>query len=142
MKARMISLLCILIMLSSCSVSTEESSHTGGPRDEFPSSTSESEDISSAIADVSAFEGYFEGKDSNVTVECLSGDDGAFEMVGSTAVFSEITSESIYKISGQLNGSIVIDIGDEQRLTLELCGLSIVSEDECPIVIKAVTRSP
>lgn len=137
MKARLISLLCVLLMLSSCSAGTDDGSHTGGPKDEFQSSASENDEISSAITEVSAFEGYFEGKDSNVTVECLSGDDGAFEMVGSTAVFSEITSESIYKISGQLNGSIVIDIGDEQRLTLELCGLSIVSEDECPIVIKS-----
>ncbi len=54
-----------------------------------------------------------------------------------TITFTAITEDSLYQISGTLNGNIVIDIDetDTYKLELELCGITISSAYEAPISI-------
>lgn len=68
-------------------------------------------------------------------ITCAEGDPGAYIIQGNTIYFSGISQDSIYQISGQFVGNIVIDVGEEHRFELEMRGLNIASNSEAPIVI-------
>ncbi len=79
--------------------------------------------------------GRFEGKPNEVTVTCQSGTKDAYVIDGNVITFTEIKEDSVYSISGRLYGNIVINCGDGHKFDLELCGFSIISDNECPISI-------
>lgn len=74
---------------------------------------------------------------SKITVTCLSGSNNCYTMEGSTITFTQVSEDSVYTISGEFKGNIVIDIGDDYKFDLELHGLSISSDSINPIVIKS-----
>ena len=77
----------------------------------------------------------FKTEESDFTLTCISGTDGAYELLGSTLTFKSISSESVYAISGNFFGNIVIDVGDEYKFTLEMQGFSLGCGDINPITV-------
>lgn len=82
-------------------------------------------------------DGKFEGDTASgdFTVTCVSGTKNAYSYNESTKVltFTELSEDSVYAISGKLNGSIVINAGDAYKLDLELTGFSLRSANANPI---------
>ncbi len=74
---------------------------------------------------------------SKVTITCISGTDGCYTMEGNTITFTKLSEDSVYAISGECKGNIVIDIGDEYKFDLEMQGLSLSSDTTNPIVVKS-----
>lgn len=86
------------------------------------------------------YKGYSENVSSdlsNVFITCLSGSDGCYTKEGSTITFTKLSADSIYTISGDFKGNIVIDTGDDYKFELELMGLSVSSDSTNPIAIKS-----
>ena len=122
-------LLCLLVVLTGCSALDKENP-----------SENESEDASGKVADLGddsktfgesldalgAYDGYFEGETDDVTVTCESGMEHAYRIEESTLIFSNVSEESVYSISGNFRGNIVIDVGDSHKFDLELLGCSVV----------------
>lgn len=79
--------------------------------------------------------GYFEETINELTVTYQSGTKNAYKWDGNTLVFTKLTQDSVYSVSGKLSGNIVIDVGENYKLDLELCGASIVSEKSNPVAI-------
>lgn len=71
----------------------------------------------------------------DVSIRCETGTPDCYSIEDQTIRFSGITEESLYIISGQWNGNIVIDVGDDQKFELEMQGFSLVSETQCPIMV-------
>ena len=59
-------------------------------------------------------------------------EDGNYAISGSTVT---ISSAGTYTLSGELNGMIYVDAGDEDEVTLELSGLTVVNANNSPIFI-------
>ena len=71
----------------------------------------------------------------DVSIRCETGTPDCYSIEDQTIRFSGITEESLYIISGQWNGNIVIDVGDGHKFELEMQGFSLVSETQCPIMV-------
>ncbi len=89
-----------------------------------------------ALDDTGVYDGYFEGEDTSLNVECVSGTANAYSMNGATLTFSGISEDTVYSISGKLKGNIIIDVSEECKFELELTGFSIVSTEVSPIQVK------
>lgn len=87
------------------------------------------------LEELGVYDGYFEENIVNVTVNCVSGTEGCYSIDGNTLKFSGLNENSVYSISGQLAGNIVIDIGDEYKLDLEMQNFSMVSDLENPVEV-------
>lgn len=74
---------------------------------------------------------------SNVTVTCVSGSAGCYSTEGTTVTFTKVSEDSVYAISGEFKGNIVIDVGDDYKFDLELQGLSLSCDTTNPIVVKS-----
>lgn len=92
------------------------------------------------LEDTGAFDGYFENETQGVEILCISGTEGAYGIEDSTIYFTSLGEDSIYSISGQFKGNIVIDIGSEHKLDLEITGFSLISESINPITILSGDR--
>ncbi len=68
-------------------------------------------------------------------ITCVSGTEDAYTVSGTTVTFTELKADSVYSVSGVLNGNIVIDVGDSFSLDLELCGVSVTSDSTSPITV-------
>ena len=86
-------------------------------------------------------DGKFSGttSSSDFTVSYVSGTQNAYTYDDTTKVlkFTSLSSDSIYAISGKLNGNIIIDAGDSYKLELELSGFSLRSSNTNPIFINS-----
>lgn len=69
------------------------------------------------------------------TITCSSGTDDCVTVDGTTITFGAITEKSVYSISGEFYGNIVIDVGEDYKFELDLEGFTITSYSECPIAI-------
>lgn len=87
------------------------------------------------LKDIGAYDGLFEGDLKDVNVKCVSGTNGAYKLEGNVLTFTNITSESIYSISGKFSGRIVIDVGDSYKFDLEFSGFSLTCDNANPITI-------
>lgn len=87
------------------------------------------------FSDENLYAGYFEDNIADVTVTCVSGTPNCYSVDGGVVVFGEISEDSVYSISGKLKGNIVISVGSSYKFELEMCGFSLVSDTESPIVI-------
>lgn len=92
------------------------------------------------FSDDGLYDGYFEGDGTGVTVTCISGTPNCCSTDGGTVTFGALGEDSVYSVSGKLNGSIVIDVGDEYKLELEMHGLSLVSDTVNPITVKSARK--
>jgi len=68
-------------------------------------------------------------------IEYVSGTPNAYEINDNTIKFNSITENSVYSISGEFNGNIVIDTGESFKFDLELKGFKLTSSDINPITI-------
>jgi hypothetical protein len=73
--------------------------------------------------------------ENTLSVKCDSGTDGIWSISGSTLTFGKVRADSEYTVSGSFRGNVVIDPGDGFKFTLNLAGLTLVSESECPIAV-------
>lgn len=71
----------------------------------------------------------------HVTITCVEGSPDCYRIDGDTIFFSGLTQDSLYTISGQWNGNIVIDAGEDFKLELEMQGFSIASNLVNPITV-------
>lgn len=71
----------------------------------------------------------------DVTIQYMKGTEGCYRIDGDTIRFSGITEDSLYTISGEWNGNIVIDVDDNFKFELEMHGFSLVGTDTNPITI-------
>ena len=99
-------------------------SDLGGSDDGF------GEDVSDEL-----YGGYFEETTQDVHIECLSGTPGCYKIEGNTLTFTAVSAESVYAISGQFKGNIIIDTGDDYKFDLELHGFSLVCNSTNPITV-------
>ena len=85
--------------------------------------------------------GKFEGDTTNAdfTVTYISGTENAYSYDDSkkTLTFSALSADSVYSISGKLNGNIVIDVGENYALSLELANFALRSSSANPILINS-----
>ncbi|MBO5223743.1 MAG: carbohydrate-binding domain-containing protein, partial [Clostridia bacterium] len=77
------------------------------------------------------------GEESNLpyTVTYVSGTQNAYTISGNTVTFTEISEKTVYAISGELDGNIVIDVGDSYKFDLELTGFTLTSSTINPITV-------
>ncbi len=87
------------------------------------------------LGELGVNDGYFEEETVDIEVNCVSGSANAYKLEGNVLTFTAISEDSVYSISGQLNGNIVIDTGDDFKFELELTGLSLVSKNANPIYV-------
>lgn len=79
-------------------------------------------------------DGLIENADSLV-VSCTEGTSDCFTKENGTLTFSSVSADTVYSLSGEFNGQIVIDCGDEYKFELELCGLTLYSGKQSPITV-------
>ena len=77
----------------------------------------------------------FRKSDNPVTLTCLGGNDNCYSIDGNTLTISGISSDTIYSISGEAYGNIVIDVDPAYKFELELAGFSITCSTAAPISI-------
>jgi len=69
------------------------------------------------------------------TVTFVSGTAGAYTATENLVTFTSLSSNSVYAISGTLNGNIVIDIGENYKLDLEFTDFTLTTTQDTPILI-------
>lgn len=84
---------------------------------------------------------YVSDLETAVTITCVSGTENAYVQTenanGTTTItFTTVSEDTVYSISGTLNGNIVIDADESEtyKFDLELSGLTVQSAYEAPIV--------
>lgn len=78
-----------------------------------------------------------EVKQAEVTITYVSGTENCYTVSGNTITFGAVTENSVYAVSGEFYGNIIIDVGDDYKFELEMHGLSLTSYTECPIAIES-----
>ena len=68
-------------------------------------------------------------------ITCLEGSADCYQINDDTVLFTSLSMDSIYSISGELNGNIIIDVGEEYNFDLEFHGFTLNSSDVNPITI-------
>lgn len=106
----------------------------GGPQDTTLPQTGNQDPTPPETVVTQPTQGSMEPK-VEVQITCTEGDADCFSISGSTILFSGMTQDSIYQISGELVGNIVIEAGEDLKFELELTGLRLSTDTECPIVI-------
>lgn len=97
----------------------------------------DTESFGEPLENIGIYDGYFEGNECDLDIKCVSGTDGAYTLENNVLTFTSLSEDSVYSISGKLSGNIIIDIGDDYKLDIELCGVNIVSADTSPIYVKS-----
>lgn len=70
-----------------------------------------------------------------LTITCSEGTDNCWTTENQTLTFSGITADTVCSVSGEFNGQIVIDAGDDYKFELELCGITLYSEEQNPVTV-------
>lgn len=70
-----------------------------------------------------------------LSVKCDEGTDNCWTFDGKTLKFSGIDSDTVCKISGDFDGNIVIDAGDDFDFELEMNGLTLFCDEKSPIAV-------
>ncbi|MBE6674922.1 MAG: carbohydrate-binding domain-containing protein [Ruminococcaceae bacterium] len=124
----LISLICLVLAFSACSDKNENQEFNPSNDLLGDNDTSFGEDITEEVN-----KGFFEEEVSDVKIEYISGTKNAYKWEDNTLTFTSLSEDSVYSLSGKLNGNIIIDIGNEYKLDLELCGFSLVCDSINPI---------
>ena len=86
-------------------------------------------------------DGKFDGNTTNAdfTVTYVSGTKNAYEYddTSKTLTFTTLSADSVYAISGKLNGNIIIDVGESYKLDLELTDFALRSSKTNPIFVNS-----
>lgn len=73
--------------------------------------------------------------ENDVSITCEEGTAACYTIDGDTILFTGITEDSLYVISGEWTGNIVIDVGDDFQFELEMRGFSLAAENCNPITV-------
>ena len=65
----------------------------------------------------------------------VSGTDNAYTFDGTTLTFTEVSEDTVYSITGELNGNIVFDVVNDYKVELEMCGFTLSCDTTNPITI-------
>lgn len=77
----------------------------------------------------------FKRSDSAVSVDCISGSQGCYSISGGTLTISGISADTVYSISGEAFGNIVINVDPAYKFELELKGFRLTSVNAAPITV-------
>ena len=129
--------LCFVLLLTGCDHGGGEVIAYPNPETQGTVATLGDDDTSfgEEIEDSGIYDGLFDEITQTIAVEWVSGTKNAYKVEGSTITFTALSEDTVYQISGQFNGNIVIDVGDDHKFELELCGFSLVSSNANPICI-------
>ena len=134
MKIRIVVVLLIAaLFLSACgkkgedtgAIPSENTGSLGGAQDSFGKD----------LGQLGVYDGQFEEPTQALTITCVSGSTGCYRIEGNTITFSGISQDSVYAISGQFRGNIVIDVEAAYKFDLEMRGFSLISDSINPITI-------
>ena len=92
--------------------------------------------VTAEVTDI-GFEHVVENLETTMTVTCTEGTPNAYTLENGVLTFSGITQDSIYTVTGNLGGYIVIDTGDDYKFELVLHGVIIQSSNESPVIVKS-----
>ncbi len=130
-------------MLASCGANESNSAGnpTGGPTNNPPSPPEQSQ----TTEDESAAESIDNEKTDipsdlpenadTLAVSYVSGTDNCWTLSGKTLTFSGLTENTVCSVTGEFDGQIIIDAGDGYKFELELCGVTLYSDEQNPISI-------
>ena len=150
MKIKALALLLILLLaLASCTPSGPDvGSNNGGSGNNGGNSGGNSGEAGESIyiggtdlshgepiRDLGAYDGLFDGSAHNINIKYVSGTPGCYKVEGNTVVFTPVSADTVYSISGELSGNIVINTGNLYKFELELSGFSLVSDSTNPITV-------
>ena len=143
MTKRLSALFLCLFLLTGCNGTIADTSKNSRPITDYPPNTQgtaatlgdDNTSFGEEIEDSGIYDGLFDEITQTIAVEWVSGSKNAYTIEGSTITFTAVTEDTVYQISGEFQGNIVIDIADENKLELELCGFSLVSKETNPICI-------
>lgn len=71
----------------------------------------------------------------SIEIACDEGTENAYTVENNSITFNSIDAKSAYTISGKFYGNIVVDVGDDYKFELQMCGFELYSFDECPLSI-------
>lgn len=137
---KFISLFILLLIVCSCANVNEVKTKNDHPFNEPPKSPSTeilppaAEPKSEINNDINDNPGNVEVTD-DYKITLISGTDSAFYIEEDTIYFNEIKSDTIYSITGTLDGNIVIDVGDGYKFELEFNNFTVTSNTHNPITI-------
>lgn len=78
--------------------------------------------------------------EASFTINYTSGTDNCYTVNENTITFENITENSVYEISGEFYGNIIINVSEDYKFELELNQFSIYSYTECPIDIESADK--
>ena len=132
-----------LTLLASCGANESNSAGnpSGGPTNNPPSPPEQSQ----TTEDESAAESIDNEKTDipsdlpenadTLAVSYVSGTDNCWTLSGKTLTFSGLTENTVCSVTGEFDGQIIIDAGDGYKFELELCGVTLYSDEQNPINI-------
>ena len=143
MKKRLTALLLCLLLLAGCSINGEKipadtrpgTEYAPNPQGPAASLGGDNTSFGDDLKDSGIYDGLFEEITQTIAVEWVSGSRNAYKVEGSTITFTAVSEDTVYQISGEFQGNIVIDVGEDHKFELELCGFSLVSKDTNPICV-------
>ncbi len=135
MKRKIVALLLLTTLLLTACVRDDRGND--GKNDSLDNNNPSGDDSSYGedVKDLGVYDGLFEDYGSSLAVTCISGSEGCYTFEPGKLTISGLGADSVYSLSGQFSGNIVIDIGDEYKLDLELCGFSMISDSTNPITV-------
>lgn len=71
----------------------------------------------------------------NYTISYVSGTPNAYEIIDDTIYFSNVSSDSVYSLTGEFEGNIIVDINADYKLDLEFNNFIIYSSSINPIIV-------
>ena len=74
------------------------------------------------------------------TIEYVSGTENAYTIENNVITFSNITEDSVYALSGEIDGSIVIDVSEDFKFELEFRDVTINSYEAPAIDIESADK--
>ena len=149
MRRKIVALILLLALtLTGCSKKENDKGNNqnspiiggGGSQNNNENIGDENSSFGEDLKDLGAYDGFFEGQTSDVVVKFVSGTPGCYKLENNVLTFTGLRANSVYSISGKLSGNIVIDVGDQYKLDLELNGLSLVSNSTNPIMVLSGNR--
>ncbi len=69
----------------------------------------------------------------DVQIECISGTADSYSAADGVLTFTGITADSVYSITGEMTGNIVIDVPEDYKFELEMTGFTITCDSTNPI---------
>ena len=125
----------------SSDISEESSVETSETYDESSKDTGDVAGEDETKAEESSSNSLENDEDDNTTgdypftITYKSGTENAYTIENNVITFNTISEETVYSIEGELEGNIVIDVGEEYNFELQLVGFTLTSSSECPIVV-------